>query len=98
MSLSTLYRCALSVILEQRDEERKLRPVSFESHKLNKHEVNYVFGCNANERYIAGTTFDVWADHQALSWLFNKAMLKGHLMRWVLALQSFDFRVRYKLR
>ncbi|CAG8722478.1 8762_t:CDS:1, partial [Scutellospora calospora] len=32
----------------------------------------------------------------ALSWLFNKAMLKGRLMRWVLALQSFDFRVQYK--
>ncbi|CAG8646030.1 3855_t:CDS:1, partial [Ambispora leptoticha] len=97
---------ALGVVLEQVDDQNKLRPVTFESRKLNSHEVNYtvtereclgvVFGCNMCERYVAGTMFDVWVDHQALEWLFNKALLKGRLMRWVIALQTFDFKVHYK--
>lgn len=35
-------------------------------------------------------------NHQVLEWLFNKAELKGRLMRWVLVLQAFKFEVCYK--
>ncbi|CAG8628461.1 14032_t:CDS:2, partial [Ambispora leptoticha] len=97
---------SVGVVLEQEDDEGRLRPISFDSRKLNEHELHYtvtekeclaiVFGCHVNERYIGGTVFDVWVDHQALEWLFNKVELKGRLMRWILLLQSFEFRVRYK--
>ncbi|CAG8537517.1 6111_t:CDS:2 [Scutellospora calospora] len=75
---------SLEVVLEQKDSNNQLRPVLFESRKLNEHEVNYTI------------TEKECLDHYALEWLFNKAMLKGRLMRWVLALQTFDFQVRYK--
>lgn len=97
---------SLGVVLEQADEAGRLRPVTFESRKLNAHELHYtvtekeclgiVYGCNVCERYVGGTTFDVWVDHQALEWLFHKAQLKGRLMRWVVTLQAFNFQVKYK--
>ncbi|CAG8684784.1 9472_t:CDS:2, partial [Ambispora leptoticha] len=102
------YVCDVSVgaVLEQDDGDGNLRPLTFDSRKLNKHELNYtvtekeclaiIFGCNVNERYVGGTIFNVWVDHQALEWLFNKAELKERLMHWVLALQAFKFKVCYK--
>ncbi|GJX83213.1 reverse transcriptase domain-containing protein [Tanacetum coccineum] len=35
----------------------------------------------------------VYTDHSALKYLFNKKDAKARLLRWVLLLQEFDFKV-----
>ncbi|GKF32318.1 reverse transcriptase domain-containing protein, partial [Tanacetum coccineum] len=37
----------------------------------------------------------VYTDHSALKYLFNKKDAKARLLRWVLLLQEFDFKVRW---
>ncbi|CAG8752308.1 560_t:CDS:1, partial [Ambispora leptoticha] len=88
-----MYDISLGVVLEQADENGRLRPITFESRKLNAHELHYtvtekeclsiVYGCNVCERYVGVMTFDIWVEHQALEWLFHKAQLKGCLMQYV---------------
>ncbi|CAG8620248.1 3692_t:CDS:10, partial [Ambispora leptoticha] len=83
---------SVGVVLEQEDNEGCLKPVSFDSRKLYEHELHYIvtkkecleimFGCHINERYVTGTVFDVWVDHQTLEWLFNKVELKDGMSRY----------------
>ncbi|CAG8820789.1 31755_t:CDS:2, partial [Gigaspora margarita] len=63
------------------DEKADLRPIMFDSRKLNKHKINYIV---------------MEKECLALEWLFNKAVLKECLMRWVLALQAFEFKLVIK--
>ena len=37
-------------------------------------------------------------DHQALLYLINKVLIQGRLMRWMLFLQEYDFKIFHKPR
>ncbi|GKD83525.1 reverse transcriptase domain-containing protein, partial [Tanacetum coccineum] len=42
---------------------------------------------------MRNVTSVVYTDHSALKYLFNKKVAKARLLRWVLLLQEFDFKV-----
>jgi len=47
--------------------------------------------------YLFGTTFDVYVDHFALTFLQTKAVISNaRLQRWSLFLQQYDFKIFYK--
>ena len=90
----------LGAVLEQ---EGKV--VSFASRTLNRAEKNYstiekeclalVFGTKQFRHYILGRHFELVTDHRPLKWLSAQKM-EGRLCRWALALQEFDFEIRYR--
>ncbi|POM73981.1 protease, Reverse transcriptase, ribonuclease H, integrase [Phytophthora palmivora] len=46
--------------------------------------------------YLFGRHFTLITDHIALTWLMTKKEPVGRLYRWVLALQEFDFTIKYR--
>jgi hypothetical protein len=47
--------------------------------------------------YLLGNNFTFFVDHQALLYLVNKPIVNGQIVRWLLLLQEFDFKVIFKL-
>lgn len=85
------------------DKGGQLRPISYQSRKLNGAESRYatvekeclatVWGVNKFERYLYGKHFTLETDHQPLKFL-QKQPTNPRLMRWVLQLQPYSFTVR----
>lgn len=85
------------------DEER---PIAFDGRKFRGAELNYdttqkqclavLFAVEKFRPYVEGYEFDVYTDHSALTWLFNKQDLTGRLARWVLRLQQYNFRIHFR--
>jgi len=46
--------------------------------------------------YLLGNKVVFFVDHIAIKFLVNKPDLSGHLARWMLLLQEFDYAVEYK--
>lgn len=46
--------------------------------------------------YLEGYHFTVLTDHQSLQWLQRIEAPTGRLGRWVIALQQYDFEIRYR--
>ena len=44
--------------------------------------------------YLLGRSFELLTDHAPLQWLSSQKM-KGLLCRWALAMQEFDFVIKY---
>jgi hypothetical protein len=98
----------LGVQLLQEEEDKKVRPVGFWSRQCNKAECNYsatekealaiVWGIRICRPCLEGIHFVVRSDHQALRWLFSVAIsdVNPRLVRWRLALSTYDFEVQYK--
>ena len=42
--------------------------------------------------------FHFYVDHEALLYLINKVLIQGRLMRWMLFLQEYDFKIFHKPR
>ena len=95
-------------VLAQTDPKSgKLRPISYYSRSLNKHELNYTvseiellavmvsvkhFHC-----YLIGKQFTLITDHQALvPMLKSDKKLSGRLARWTHTLNMYDMIVKYK--
>lgn len=82
------------------------RPIAFDGRKFRGAELNYdttqkeclavVFAVEKFRPYVEGYEFEVYTDHSALTWLFNKQDLKGKLARWVLRLQQFNFKILFR--
>jgi hypothetical protein len=96
-------------ILEQQNSEGKWQPVSYYSSSLSKEERNYSateLECKALHdcilhyavylKYIPH--FEVFSDHNALRYMVSSdnTTTNGRLMRYLLALQEFNFAIYYR--
>ena len=94
---------ALGAVLLQ-EEEGILKPIAYQSRKLNDTERNYstvekecfasVWAIGKFERYLYGKHFVLETDHQPLKNLQMNPS-NSRLMRWALQLQPYSFTVRY---
>ena len=95
----------LGAVLLQEDSESRLVPICFISRSLTKSEQNYsttekellaiVWSLQKLHAYVHGSQLVIETDHQPLSSLIKKQHPPGRLLRWVLALQDYEFDISY---
>ncbi|GJV88165.1 reverse transcriptase domain-containing protein [Tanacetum coccineum] len=89
-------------VLGQR-HEKHFRPIHYASKTMTEAESNYtttekemlavVYAFEKFRSYLIMNKSIVHTDHSALKYLFAKKDAKARLLRWVLLLQEFDFKV-----
>ncbi|OWZ06759.1 Gag-pol fusion protein [Phytophthora megakarya] len=82
------------------------KPVAYASKVISPTEANYgitelecaavVWAIKLFRPYLYGRLFTIVTDHAALRWLMTSPNLTGKLHRWALALQEFEFDVKYR--
>nr|GEV71586.1 DNA-directed DNA polymerase [Tanacetum cinerariifolium] len=92
----------IGAVLGQR-HEKHFKPVHYASKTMNDAETNYtitekemlavVYAFENFRSYLIMNKSIVHTDHSALKYLFAKKDAKARLLRWVLLLQEFDFKV-----
>nr|GEZ56306.1 reverse transcriptase domain-containing protein [Tanacetum cinerariifolium] len=93
---------AVGAVLGQRIEKH-FRPIHYASKTMNQAEANYtttekemlavVYAFKNFCLYLIMNKSIVYAYHSALKYLFAKKDAKARLLRWILLLQEFDFKV-----
>nr|GEZ68002.1 reverse transcriptase domain-containing protein [Tanacetum cinerariifolium] len=93
---------AVGAVLGQRIEKH-FRSIHYASKTMNQAEANYtttekemlavVYAFEKFRSYIIMNKSIVYTDHSALKYLFAKKDAKARLLRWILLLQEFDFKV-----
>nr|GFD00075.1 reverse transcriptase domain-containing protein [Tanacetum cinerariifolium] len=93
---------AVGAILGQRIEKH-FRPIHYASKTMNQAEANYtttekemlavVYAFKKFRSYLIMNKRIVYTDHSTLKYLFSKKDVKARLLRWILLLQEFDFKV-----
>lgn len=96
----------IGAVLSQIDNQGNKLPVVFISQKLTAQEGAYttsvkecscfVSAVQKLSCYLAGSRFVIETDHCSLKWLQNMSPKNGRLLHWSLALQQYNFEVRYK--
>ena len=84
--------------------EQNGHAIVYASRSLKKTEQNYsviqkeclavVFALKQFRHYLLGRPFQLLTDHSPLQWLSSQKM-EGLLCRWSLAIQEYDFTIRY---
>nr|GEW34649.1 reverse transcriptase domain-containing protein [Tanacetum cinerariifolium] len=92
----------IGTVLGQR-HEKHFKPIHYASKTMNDVESNYtttekemlvvVYAFEKFRSYLIMNKSIVHTDHFALKYLFAKKDAKARLLRWVLLLQEFDFKV-----
>ena len=90
---------ALGAVLHQVGNDGKEHVIAYESKTLSNAEQNYttteleclavVWAIEKFDYYLEGNKFKVITDHIALKWLFDKAVPKGRIGRWIMKLQPY---------
>nr|GEY21476.1 reverse transcriptase domain-containing protein [Tanacetum cinerariifolium] len=93
---------AIGAVLGQRIEKH-FRPIHYASKTMTQAESNYtttenemlavVYAFEKFRSYLIMNKSIVYTDHSALKYLFSKKDAKARLLRWILLLQEFDFKV-----
>nr|GFB99910.1 retrovirus-related Pol polyprotein from transposon 17.6 [Tanacetum cinerariifolium] len=93
---------AVGVVLGQR-VEKHFRPIHYTSNTMTQAETNYtttekemlavVYAFEKFRLYLIMNKIIGYTDHSALKYLFAKKDAKARLLRWILLLQEFDFKV-----
>nr|GFC66558.1 reverse transcriptase domain-containing protein [Tanacetum cinerariifolium] len=93
---------AVGAVLGQRIEKH-FRPIHCASKTMNQAETNYtttekemlavVYAFEKFRSYLIMNKSIVYTDHSALKYLFTKKDAMARLLRWILLLQEFDFKV-----
>nr|GEU41616.1 reverse transcriptase domain-containing protein [Tanacetum cinerariifolium] len=93
---------AVGAVLGQR-VEKHFRPIHYASKTMTQAETNYtttkkemlavVYAFEKFCSYLIMNKSFVYTDHSALKYLFAKKDAKARLLRWILLLQEFDFKV-----
>nr|GFB69736.1 reverse transcriptase domain-containing protein [Tanacetum cinerariifolium] len=107
-TVACLSACAMlralfkGAVLGQR-HEKHFKPIHYASKTMNDAETNYtttekemlavVYAFEKFRSYLIMNKSIVHTDHSALKYLFSKEDAKERLLRWVLLLQEFDFKV-----
>nr|GEW44813.1 reverse transcriptase domain-containing protein [Tanacetum cinerariifolium] len=83
--------------------EKHFRPIHYASKTMTEAESNYittekeilavVYAFEKFRSYLIMNKSIVYTDHSALKYLFAKKDAKARLLRWILLLQEFDFKV-----
>nr|GEY42012.1 reverse transcriptase domain-containing protein [Tanacetum cinerariifolium] len=93
---------AVGAVLGQR-VEKNFQPIHYASKTMTQAETNYtitkkemlaiVYAFEKFRSYLIMNKSIVYTDHSALKYLFAKKDAKARLLRWILLLQEFDFKV-----
>nr|GEW48762.1 reverse transcriptase domain-containing protein [Tanacetum cinerariifolium] len=93
---------AIGAILAQR-VEKNFWPIHYANKTMNQTEMNYtttkkemiavVYAFEKFRSYLIMNKSIVYTDHSAFKYLFAKKDAKARLLRWILLLQEFDFKV-----
>nr|GEU41012.1 reverse transcriptase domain-containing protein [Tanacetum cinerariifolium] len=93
---------AVGAVLGQR-VKKHFWPIHYASKTMNQAETNYtttekemlvvVYAFEKFRSYLIMNKSIVYTDHSALKYLFAKEDAKARLLRWILLLQEFDFKV-----
>nr|GEY19352.1 hypothetical protein [Tanacetum cinerariifolium] len=93
---------AIGAVLGQR-QDKHFRPIHYASKTMTEVESNYttteqemlavVYAFEKFQSYLIMNKSIVYTDHSALKYLFAKKDSKAKLLRWVLLLQEFTFKV-----
>nr|GEW63672.1 reverse transcriptase domain-containing protein [Tanacetum cinerariifolium] len=93
---------AVGAVLGQRIKKH-FRPIHYASKMMTEVESNYtttkkemlavVYAFEKFRSYLIMSKSIVYTDHSALKYLFAKKDAKARLLRWILLLQEFDFKV-----
>nr|GEU44509.1 reverse transcriptase domain-containing protein [Tanacetum cinerariifolium] len=93
---------AIGAVLGQRIEKH-FRPIHYASKTMTQVESNYtttekemlavVYAFEKFRSYLIMNKSVVYMDHLALKYIFSKKDAKARLLRWILLLQEFDFKV-----
>nr|GEW40036.1 reverse transcriptase [Tanacetum cinerariifolium] len=93
---------AVGSVIGQRIEKH-FRPIHYASTTMTQAESNYmtsekemlavVYAFEKFRSYIIMNKRIVYTNHSALKYLFSKKDAKARLLRWILLLQEFDFKV-----
>nr|GEU48433.1 reverse transcriptase domain-containing protein [Tanacetum cinerariifolium] len=93
---------AIGAVLGQR-QEKHFRPIHYASKTMTEAESNYtttekkmlavVYAFKKFWSYLIMNKSIVYTDHSALKYIFAKKDSKARLLRWVLLLQEFTFKV-----
>ena len=96
----------VGAVLSQEDIEGQEHPVAYFSRKLLPMETWYStmekeclaikLATHAFRVYLLGRKFTIQTDHRALEWLHRLKDNNARLVRWSLALQPYNFQVRYR--
>nr|GFA73351.1 reverse transcriptase domain-containing protein [Tanacetum cinerariifolium] len=88
---------------ERQRIEKHFRPIHYASKTMNQAEANYtttekemlavVYAFEKFHSYLIMNKSIVYTDQSALKYLFAKKDAKACLLRWILLLQEFDFKV-----
>nr|GEU42463.1 reverse transcriptase domain-containing protein [Tanacetum cinerariifolium] len=83
--------------------EKHFRPIHYASKTMNQAEANYtttkkemlavVYAFENFRSYLIMNKSIIYTDHSTLKYLFAKKDAKVRLLRWILLLQEFDFKV-----
>nr|GFB17045.1 reverse transcriptase domain-containing protein [Tanacetum cinerariifolium] len=83
--------------------EKHFRPIHYANKTMNQAKANYtttekemlavVYAFKKFRSYLIMNKSIVYSDHSALKYLFAKKDAKARLLRWILLLQEFDFKV-----
>ncbi|GKF61020.1 reverse transcriptase domain-containing protein [Tanacetum coccineum] len=93
---------AIGAVLRQR-HEKHFRPIHYASKTMSEAESHYitmekemsivVYAFEKFRSYLILNKSIVYTDHSAIKYLFAKKDSKARLLRWVLLLQEFKFKV-----
>src|SRR6218665_2485674 len=97
--------CAVGAVLTQQDNCGIERPISFISQKLTdtqrrwatieKEAYAIVWALTKLKEVIIGSKIHIFTDHNLLTYLTESLSKSVNLIRWSLALQTFDVDVKY---
>lgn len=98
---------AIASVLLQKDEEDRLRVISYNSRTLNPHEVRYpsieleglavVYALREYEPYILGSgPVTIITDNSCLCALTKSQKLSGRLLKYQMIIQSYDVIIQHR--
>ena len=91
---------AIGGVLQQRDEDGELRPITFFSRTLNRAEQNYstierealgiIWGLQANRSLILGFPVEIMTDHRPLVWILEKSHPNSRIARRQILVSEYN--------